>query len=119
MNLKIYFLLIGLIVLTFSLVFIPNSHATTMQQDTTVTGIVTPIAWDEDDNVTATAITVTIVPEDSTEDEYSEDYVVGDTDKGLELIEHVGKQVEATGTLEIDEYANKTIYVESYRIIKD
>ena len=45
--------------------------------------------------------------------------LVGDTEKGNELLQLLDEIVEATGTVETDEYGNKTIYVESYRIIKD
>jgi hypothetical protein len=119
MNTKVKFLLVGFIVIIASMALISKSHAVIVKQDTTITGIVTPVQWDEEENVIAVAISVTIVPEDSTEEAYTEDYLVGDTEKGNELLKLLDEIVEATGTVETDEYGNKTIYVESYIVIKD
>ena len=119
MNTKIKFLLVAAIVIIASMAFVSKTQAAVVKQDTTITGIVTPVEWDEEDNVIAVAISVTIEPEDSTEEAYTEDYLVGDTEKGSELLQLLDEIVEATGTVETDEYGNKTIYVESYRIIKD
>ena len=119
MNSKIKFLLVGLIVLISLMVLASKSHAVIVKQDTTITGFVIPVEWDEEENVIAVTITVTVVPEDSTKEAYTEDYLVGDTEKGNELLQQIDEIVEATGNVETDEYGNKTIYVESYRIIKD
>jgi len=119
MNTKIKFLLVVAIVIIASMALASKTHAAVVKQDTTITGIVIPVEWDEEENVIAVAISFTIEPEDSTEEAYTEDYLVGDTEKGNELIQLVDEVVEATGTVETDEYGNKTIYVESYRIVKD
>jgi len=119
MNTKIKFLLVGFIVLIASMALASKTQAADVKQDTTITGIVIPVEWDEEENVIAVAISVTIVPEDSTEEAYTDDYLVGDTEKGTELLQLLDEIVEATGTVETDEYDNITIYVESYRVIKD
>jgi hypothetical protein len=120
MNTKIKFLLVGFMAFIISLLLAQNAQAVSVMQDsTTITGIVTPVEWDEEESVIAVAITVTIEPEDSTEESYTEDYLVGDTEKGNELLQLIDEIVEATGTIETDEYGNKTIYVESYRVVKD
>jgi len=120
MNTKIKFLLVGFTAIIITLSLVQTAHTVTVKQDsTTITGIVIPVEWDENENVIAVAISVTIVPEDSTEEAYTEDYLVGDTEKGNELLNLLDEIVEATGTVETDEYGNKTIYVESYRIVKD
>jgi hypothetical protein len=47
----------------------------------------------------------------------SEDFIVGNTDKGHELTKLVGKRVEATGVIKADEDGSKTILVTEFTLI--
>jgi len=47
----------------------------------------------------------------------TEDYAVGETEKGLELLELVDQYIEATGRIETDERGRKKIFIESYTLI--
>jgi hypothetical protein len=87
-------------------------------EETTITGTVVEAEWDEDGNITAVAISVTISPDDPDEEEYAEEYSVANNEKGKELLELVGKEVEATGKVETDEYGYMTIFVSDYKVIK-
>ncbi|KAA3661639.1 MAG: hypothetical protein DWQ10_04115, partial [Calditrichaeota bacterium] len=73
----------------------------------TITGTVTVIDWDEDDNPLEIAISVITLVQSEDEDEevteMQEDYVVGDTKKGRELMDHIDEEVEATGTVKTNE----------------
>ena len=113
-------LFIGLInVATPSFFVLGNCDTQNQEQakEEMISGVVTAIEWDEEKNVTAVAITIEIVPDDSTEDTYYEKYRVANDEKGLELLEMVGELVEATGKIEIDEEDNKLIYINRYKVI--
>ena len=84
----------------------------------TIQGTVVATEWDEDDNVSGVAISVVVEPEDETEEAYVEEYIVADNAKGHELLNLVGEEVEATGTLETDEDGYITITVMSYKIME-
>ena len=90
----------------------------TKDTEVTIEGQVQAIEWDEDENVISVVISVEIVPDDSTEDVYYEEYKVADNEKGQELVELVGKTVNATGKIETDEDESKIIYITEYKIIE-
>ena len=91
-------------------------------EEVTITGVVNPVEWDDEDNATAVAITVSseIEPEEEEEEPETieEDYYVADNEKGKELLEHIGKTVEATGTVVEDEEGTKTITVIGFKVIE-
>ena len=112
--------------LIFLFVIVANSSASIyshVREDTVIiTGTVEAYKWDENDSITAVVISVEIVVEDPTEEVHEteyEDYYVYDTIEGRELLTMVGETVEATGVVEEDENGNKTIFVLSYRVIKE
>ncbi len=74
------------------------------EKEVTITGLVTAWEWDEDNNVTAVAV--------STDDD---DYVVDNNDLGEELMELIDHEVEVTGTVSTDEDDLKTIVVTKYK----
>ena len=119
--LKLYF--IGMIILSIPSFFVINDCGSEIknleqEKEATITGEIVAIDWDEEENVTAVAISVEIVPDDTTEEVYYEEYKVADNEIGMELIELVGKTVEATGIIETDEDENKMIYVKKYSVIE-
>ncbi|MGA1874288.1 MAG: hypothetical protein ACMUIA_01640 [bacterium] len=78
-------------------------------QEVTLTGIITPVEWDENDCVIAVAL--------STSDE--EEYLIDDSDLGEELLEFTSQNVRVTGVLEEDEYGDKRIIVKRYKVFDD
>jgi len=70
-------------------------------QNTTLTGIVIPVNWNEDQEVTAAAL--------ATADE--KEYRIGGNRKGKELLSFLQHQVEVTGTLSRDEKGRSGIAV--------
>ncbi len=89
-----------------------------VEEETTIEGEVTPIDVDDEDNVTAVAISVTITPDDPDKEEYIVDYFVADNEKGKELLKHVGEKVKATGTVVEEEDGDLLITVTKYEVIK-
>ena len=74
----------------------------------TIQGTVVENDWDEDDNVIGVAI--------STDEEY---YVVQNSGKGRELLDHLGEDIEVKGTVTRDDDTGiSTITVLSYRILE-
>lgn len=88
-------------------------------EEETIIGTVTAVDWDEDGNIVAVAISVTIESDDPDEEVYQIDYYVADTKKGNELINQVDKLVRATGKVEEDTDGNKTIYISEYEVIEE
>ena len=120
MKRNIHLFIVGLFFLMVSLVFINfNLIAQPENEEITITGIVLPAEYDEDDNVTAVVISVTITPEDSTENEYIENYFVTDNEKGRELLELIDYTVKATGTEDTDEEGYLIFNVTDYKIIEE
>ncbi|MBN2008609.1 hypothetical protein JW960_04595 [candidate division KSB1 bacterium] len=85
----------------------------------TITGTVVAYSWDEDENVTDVAIVVPVVPEDHEEEEYNEEYLVGDTKKGKELLNLVDSTITATGKVETTDDGTLVIYVTEYKVLDD
>lgn len=75
----------------------------------TITGVITPIDWDDEDNIVAISI--------STSEE--EEYIVEDSPLGEELFNLINEYVKVTGFIEEDEYGDKTISVVNYKLIKE
>ncbi|MFC1888220.1 hypothetical protein ACFL4G_00545 [Thermodesulfobacteriota bacterium] len=76
----------------------------------TITGIVKPFDWDDDDEELVFA--VTILTEDGDE------YLVDDNDLGEELLELVDLPVQATGSIEEDEEGDLLITVRHYKVLQ-
>lgn len=83
-----------------------------------IVGTVTATEWDDDDNVVAVSISVTIVPEDPDEDSYTEDYEVTKDDEGKKLNKLVDETLEVVGMVEVDEFGNKKIHVKSFTVVE-
>jgi len=73
-------------------------------QAATLTGIVIPIEWNDDHDVTAAAL--------ATPDE--KEYRIAGNRKGRELLGYLQRQVEATGPVNRDEKDGMVITVRSY-----
>lgn len=111
-----------LAVLAFFLAFTTMTSVALCQDqesEVTIEGTVIATEWDEDDNVVSVAISVTIFPEDSTEEEYVIDYLVTENAKGNELVNFVGQDVRATGTVVEDEDGVFIISVRVFEVIKE
>lgn len=122
MTKRIKALVLGTFVFAFFVAMGAAAYFIPHTDEVTITGIVNPVEWDEDDNVTSVAITVSHESEPEEEDEpvvITEDYFVANNDKSKELHTLLGKTVEAAGTVEEDEDGNKTITVSSYKVIED
>jgi hypothetical protein len=85
----------------------------------TIVGTVTAVDWDEDGNIIAIAISVTIESDEFEEECYQIDYYVADTKKGNELSKLIDKLVRVTGKVAEDAEGNKTIYVSDYKVIEE
>ncbi len=75
--------------------------------ESTISGIVIPIDWDDYDDVTSVAI--------QTSDE--EEYLVDKNKKGKELLAFIEEEVEVTGTLIEDEDGNFIIKINEFSLI--
>jgi len=75
--------------------------------ETTISGIIIPIDWDDYDDVTNVAI--------QTSDE--EEYLVDKNKKGKELLAFIEEEVEVTGTLIEDEDGNFIIKINEFSLI--
>jgi len=121
---KINISMVGLFVLLIFLIM-TNTHLVigTQTEETTVTGTIGEAEWDaniDDDHYTAVEIIVVTYYVDSTGIKKIVDrFLVAQNEKGRELMQLVGKKVEATGTVETDADGNKTISVNEYKVIKD
>jgi len=73
-------------------------------QSATMTGIVIPADWNDDQEVVAVAL--------ATPDE--KEYRIGGNRKGRELLDHLQHQVEVTGPLSEDEKGRRVIIVSRY-----
>ncbi len=75
----------------------------------TITGVVAPFEWDEDDEELVFAVVI-ITDE-------GDDYLVDDTDIGEELLELVDSRVKVTGWVEEDEEGELMITVRGYKVL--
>jgi hypothetical protein len=75
-------------------------------QNTTLTGIVIPVGWNDNHEVIAAAL--------ATDDE--KEYRIGSNRKGRELLTHLQRQVDATGSLGEDEKGGWLIMVKRYTV---
>lgn len=78
-------------------------------QKITISGLITPCEWDEDDNVVGITL--------STTDE--EEYRIQNDQVGEELLEYVSRDVMVTGFVDEDEYGDKTLTVKEYEVIDE
>jgi hypothetical protein len=77
----------------------------TKNANETLKGIVTPIQWDEDDQVSAVALFATD----------DEEYLIENGEKFVDLIQ---KSIEATGRVKRDKKAFKSIFIKRYNILE-
>jgi len=77
--------------------------------ETTISGIVIPIEWDDDDYGDATSVAI------QTSDE--EEYLVDKNKKGKELLAFIEEEVEVTGTLREAEDGNFIIKINEFSLI--
>jgi hypothetical protein len=75
-------------------------------QSATLTGIVIPADWNDDQEVIAVAL--------ATPDE--KEYRIGGSRKGKELLNYLQQQVEAIGPLSTDEKGRRVITVRRYNV---
>lgn len=71
----------------------------------TLTGIVTPIAWDASDQVTSVALYATD----------DEEYLIENGDKFIDLIQ---KSIEATGMVKRDKKSAKSIFIKRFNMLE-
>ncbi|MBN2493350.1 MAG: hypothetical protein JXR96_02060 [Deltaproteobacteria bacterium] len=72
-----------------------------------LTGMVVPVAWDDDDQVTSVSIM----------DEEGNEYIVEEGKMSGELLDHVDEDVEVNGEAWEDEYGDKMLRVSDYRVV--
>ena len=77
----------------------------TKNANETLKGIVTPIQWDEDDQVSAVALFATD----------DEEYLIENGEKFVDLIQ---KSIAATGRVKRDKKAFKSIFIKRYNILE-
>jgi len=75
----------------------------------TLMGIITAVEWDEDDNVVAIALST---PEE-------EEYRIEDNPVGAELLDLIYESVKVTGSINENEFGNKSIRVDSYKLVDE
>lgn len=120
MKTKSKLFVLGAMLFLLALVTLPSDlFCQERENETTIEGTVIGTEWDEDDNVVSVAISVTITPEDSTEEEYMIDYLVTENEKGLELLNFVGQNVQATGTVVEDDDGVLVISVRVFEVIEE
>ena len=78
-------------------------------KDRTITGIVIPAEWDDDDNITRVAI--------QTED--FDEYLVENSGKGKDLTAFIDYNVEVTGTVKRRADGESTIKVKNYQALEE
>ena len=118
---KMNFFIAILFCLSFTLLF-TNTAAFSQDVDEdeiTIVGEVLATQYDDDDNVLEVAICVTFAPEDTTEEESVEYYWIVNDEIGQELLNLVGKTVEATGVVKLDEDDDIIFTVRKYEIIEE
>lgn len=76
------------------------------QHNETLVGIIMPIQWDENDQVTAVALS-------ATDDEA---YLIENGEKFIDLVQ---KCVEATGKVKRDRKASRSIAIKRYNVIEN
>jgi len=75
------------------------------RESETLTGIVTPVQWDEDDRVTAVALCATD----------DEQYLIENSEQFLSLIQ---KSIQATGVVQRDAKPPRSIIIEHFCILE-
>jgi hypothetical protein len=76
-------------------------------EETTITGTVYAVAWDNDDNVIEAFI-----------EGEGEDYIITDDSVGHQLFEMGGAYVEVKGVIGKDADGNRTITVVNYQVLR-
>ncbi|MFZ5516228.1 MAG: hypothetical protein ACOY90_06290 [Candidatus Zhuqueibacterota bacterium] len=113
--------LVGLLSVTLLALAILSSDVYSQEKakETTIEGMVIGTEWDENDNVISIAISVTVIPGDTTEEEYVIDYLVTENKKGKELTNFVGRDVLATGIVVKDDDGVFIISVREFKVLKE
>ena len=118
-KINLFALIVFVLLITLSFTKTDVYSQEVFDDENVIIGKVVATEFDKDDNVTEVAISVTITPDDTTDEEYVEYYSVVKDEKGQELLKLVGKIVEATGTVEIDEDDNMFFTVKEYIVLKE
>lgn len=114
-------IILSMLVLLMASFVVTNANIIAQEEEVeeaTIKGTIVAIEWDDDDNVSAVAISVVVEPESDMDEAYVQEYIVANNTRGQELLSLVGEDVEATGTLESDEDGYITITLSSYKIIE-
>jgi len=109
---SIFLCLLALVVAT------SNAFVFQEGQEKTISGTVIEADRNDQDQVTAVAIetNIEIASKEGVSEQATEDYLVGDTEKGHELLKLIGKHVEATGPVNTDENGDMTILVKKFTL---
>lgn len=118
-KINLFALIVFVLLITLSFTKTDVYSQEVFDDENVIIGKVVATEFDKDDNVTEVAISVTITPDDTTDEEYVEYYSVVKDEKGQELLKLVGKIVEATGTVEFDEDDNMFFTVKEYIVLKE
>jgi hypothetical protein len=107
--------LLGLLVVS------SNTFAFEEGPEKTIMGTVVEASTNDDGEVISVAIEsrIEMAGKNGASDKATEEYLVGDTKEGHELLGMVGKQVKATGEIKTDADGNKTILVSKFTAVKD
>ena len=76
-----------------------------MPGNETLTGIITPVQWDDHGQVTSVALSATD----------DEEYVIENGEKFIDLIQ---KSIEATGNVKRDKKAFKSIFIKKFVVLE-
>lgn len=78
-------------------------------QKVTLRGIITAVDWDDEENVISVSLST---PEE-------EEYIIEDTPIKEKFLDLIYQNVEVTGVIKMDEYGDKSILVNCYKVIED
>lgn len=101
------------------IMFLLSGPGVSAQDDTTLTGIVQAVDWNENDEVIAVSVVVTDTEmnADGEEEAYNIEYFVENDENGQNLLTLVGQQVKVTGEIKMDEDGNYSIHIKKYQVI--
>jgi hypothetical protein len=92
------------------------------EEKVTIQGTLEADDVDEDGTVVTVVISVEIASKATTEEKHEiihERYLIAYDKKGRQLLDLVGRTVEATGTVKENEEGNKTIFIKGYRVLQN
>ena len=102
-----------------SVLFVAAVFPNIYLDEETIVGTVVVLEKDEEDNITAVGINVTVeVEEEEGFYEINEIYWVDNNEKGEEILTLVGETIQATGSVTVNEDGEYIMKVLSYIILK-